>query len=275
LAADNSLYKRTLTALVLGPLVMGAVLWLPTPGLALFLSLVVLGGALEWAGLAGLSGVAARAAYLVGGACLMGLLWVQPALRFPLMVIGAVWWLLQGVQLARVRRIDTRRGLDLHLLLTGLPVLIAPWAALVHLHQIPAVGPRLVLALLLLIWTADSAAYFVGRRWGRVKLAPLLSPGKTRAGLYGALAGALVAALLLAWALSLTVWGTLLVVLVCGVTVLLSVVGDLYESLQKRRRGLKDSGKLLPGHGGLLDRVDSLTAAAPVFALGISFIVSL
>jgi phosphatidate cytidylyltransferase len=102
-----------------------------------------------------------------------------------------------------------------------------------------------------------------------VKLAPLVSPGKTREGVYGALVAAFLGGLLLGWVESLSVQGILLAALVCAITVLLSVVGDLYESLLKRRRGLKDSGNLLPGHGGLLDRIDSVTAAAPVFVLGI------
>jgi phosphatidate cytidylyltransferase len=127
-----------------------------------------------------------------------------------------------------------------------------------------------VLFLLLLIWTADIAAYFVGRRLGRVKLAPVVSPGKTREGVYGALAGACLGGLALGWVQSLGIPATLLAAFVCAITVLLSVVGDLYESLLKRRRGLKDSSNLLPGHGGLLDRIDSVTAAAPAFALGIA-----
>lgn len=100
-------------------------------------------------------------------------------------------------------------------------------------------------------------------------MAPVLSPGKTREGVYGALASACVGGLLLGYILSPGVPGTLLAILACAVTVVISVVGDLYESLLKRRRGVKDSGRLLPGHGGVLDRIDSLTAAAPVFTLGI------
>jgi phosphatidate cytidylyltransferase len=125
-----------------------------------------------------------------------------------------------------------------------------------------------VLFLLLLIWAADTAAYFIGRRWGSRKLAPTLSPGKTWVGVYGALAAAGIAALALALWLDLTAGLAAGVVVICLLTASISVVGDLYESLVKRRRGVKDSGRLLPGHGGMLDRIDSLTAAAPVFALG-------
>jgi phosphatidate cytidylyltransferase len=120
---------------------------------------------------------------------------------------------------------------------------------------------------LILIWVADSGAYFVGRQWGKNKLAPRVSPGKTIEGLLGALAGGLI------WGYAGMVWfepksGWLFVAL-CFVTVLFSVLGDLVESLFKRNAGVKDSGQLLPGHGGVLDRLDSLTSAAPVFVLGL------
>ena len=127
----------------------------------------------------------------------------------------------------------------------------------------------LVLFVLLLVWTADSLAYFVGRCFGQQKLAPVLSPGKTREGVYGALGGALAWGLMLGWGLSLGPGGTLLAAVLCALTVSMSVVGDLYESLLKRRRGVKDSSQLIPGHGGMLDRIDSLTAATPFFAAGL------
>jgi phosphatidate cytidylyltransferase len=171
-----------------------------------------------------------------------------------------------------VREIAPRPGLKVGELAAGVLVLAAPWGALIELHESDPHGRALVLFFLMLVWTADSLAYFVGRRWGRTKLAPRVSPGKTREGVYGALAGALLWGLLLGWVSSLGPSGTLAAVLLCGVTVLISVVGDLYESLLKRRRGVKDSSHLLPGHGGMLDRVDSLTAAAPVFVLGLALI---
>jgi phosphatidate cytidylyltransferase len=195
--------------------------------------------------------------------------WLQAAWQPWMIAVGAGWWVAQLIVLARVRRVELRQGLDWTGAIVGLLVLIAPWVALVVLRQTVPAGPQLVLFLLLLIWIADSAAYFVGRRWGRAKLAPILSPGKTRAGVYGALVFACVGGLLLGLTLSPGVPGTLLAALACAMTVVVSIVGDLYESLLKRRRGVKDSGQLLPGHGGVLDRIDSLTAAAPVFTLGI------
>jgi phosphatidate cytidylyltransferase len=249
---------------------MGAVLWLPTNAFAVFFACVVLGGAWEWCGLAGLPRLQHRAAYVAAVAFAMLGLWPISAGRQWLVAIAVLWWAVQALTLLRVRAIAPRYGPDPQLLAIGLLVLVAPWAALVDLHQRSPAGPRLVLFLLLLIWTADIAAYFVGRRLGRVKLAPVVSPGKTREGVYGALAGACLGGLALGWVQSLGIPATLLAAFVCAITVLLSVVGDLYESLLKRRRGLKDSSNLLPGHGGLLDRIDSVTAAAPAFALGIA-----
>jgi len=127
-------------------------------------------------------------------------------------------------------------------------------------------GPELVLALLAIIWAADAGAYFAGRQWGRRKLAPRISPGKSWEGLTGGLLGGVVAALIASlWCqTSVTVLVPLAVV-----TVVFSVLGDLLESRLKRAAGAKDSGRIIPGHGGLLDRIDSLCAAAPIFALGV------
>ena len=269
--ASSNLRRRTLTAFVLGPLVIAAVLWLPTPAFGLFFALVVLIGAWEWCGLAGISSRFQRLAYLSSMALALGLLWSLPVLQTPLLTLSALWWVSQSVSLLRVRQIDLVVDPQPHVLILGLLVLAAPWAAMISLHGLAKIGPGLVLSLLILIWTADSLAYFVGRRWGRAKLAPAVSPGKTWIGVYGAILGAALFGLLLAWSLSLTPGETALAILVCVLSALVSVVGDLYESLLKRRRALKDSSQLLPGHGGFLDRIDSLTAAAPFYALGMTW----
>lgn len=266
----NSLHWRLITSVVLIPLVMGAVLWLPTAAFALVLTLVLARGAWEWCALAGITAPWMRAAYIVLLLGAMALLWPLPQAQFALIVASTLWWGWQSVRLIRLQQVSPRARRAPEVLAAGLLVLLAAWAALVYLHQAATLGPGLVLFLLLLIWTADSTAYFVGRRWGRVKLAPVLSPGKTWAGVYGALVGAALCALLFAGWRDLGSGQTLMLVLVCALTALVSVVGDLYESLLKRRCGVKDSGRLLPGHGGLLDRIDSLIAAAPLFLLGLT-----
>ncbi|WP_295456119.1 phosphatidate cytidylyltransferase [uncultured Thiodictyon sp.] len=270
MTAGSALRQRVVTAFILGPLVMGAVLWLPASAFAVFMALVVLIGAWEWAGLSGLSARVAQVAYVILVAVGLASLWfLPPWWRTWLVAAGVAWWVIQTVALVRIQHIEPRTGLDGAGAATGLLVLCVSWTALITLRDTGPAGPALVLFLLLLIWFADSAAYFAGRRWGRSKLAPGLSPGKTLEGVYGALAVAGIGGVLLGAVLAPRVGGILLAVAVCAVTVVMSVVGDLYESLLKRRRGVKDSGQLLPGHGGFLDRIDSLTAAAPLFMLGI------
>jgi phosphatidate cytidylyltransferase len=274
LAVTSALGQRTLTALALAPLVLAATLWLPTGWLALALALVVFLGAWEWTTLAGVTRPLARLGYL--GVLTLGFaaLWqVHLAGWGPYLIAPVVLgWVGVALYLAGVSEVSCAEGADLGLLALGLPVLLVPWLALLDLDAVQPHGPLLVLCLLLLIWAADIAAYFAGRRWGRVKLAPVLSPGKTRAGGYAALAAAAACGVVLAWWLRVGLGAGLALVLICVVTAVASVAGDLFESLLKRRRGLKDSGRLLPGHGGILDRIDSMTAAAPVFTLGLQML---
>jgi phosphatidate cytidylyltransferase len=157
------------------------------------------------------------------------------------------------------------------LTLVGWLALIATWVAVV---QLQARSPALLLALMAIVWVADSAAYFAGRRFGKRKLAPAISPGKTWEGVYGALIAVAVYALaLLPFADGVGYSATIVPASVIAWVALamaltgLSIVGDLFESQLKRNRGVKDSGKLLPGHGGVLDRIDALLAALPPAAL--------
>lgn len=268
----NNLRRRTQTVLWLAPLVVGAVLLLPTWAFAVFLGAAMLVAAWEWCGLAGIGGRRARALYLGLMVLVLGGLWHWSTQTWPPLLLASLfWWIAQSLILPRIQRIDPVVEIRPMLLITGILILASTWAALLSLHQIESRGPGLVLSLMILMATADSAAYFVGRRWGRTKLAPAVSPGKTRAGAYGALVGAALVGLLIAVWLGLAPLGVLAVVLLCILVAMLSIIGDLYESLLKRRRQLKDSSQLLPGHGGLLDRIDSLTAAAPLYALGMTW----
>ncbi|WP_296896445.1 phosphatidate cytidylyltransferase, partial [Thiohalocapsa sp.] len=222
----------------------------------------------EWAGFAGGVGSASRGAATALLAAVLLVLWVTAA-AITLLLPAVLWWLGLALALSRLQPQLASAGVDRVLLPLGLLVLAAPWLALVRLHGDFAGGPYLVLGLMLMIAVADSAAFFVGRRFGRRKLAPRLSPGKTWAGFFGALAAAGLGLLLTGLVLGLGAAATAELTLLGVVTVAVSVVGDLFESWLKRRQGVKDSGALLPGHGGVLDRIDSMTAAAPVFALGL------
>lgn len=267
----SKLQQRVLTALLIVPLPIAAVLLLSTPYLVLCLGLILLLGAWEWASLSGISNPTGRAAYTALVAVCLIALW-QPSLHrwFPQLIAAAVFfWLGVSIFLLRLRAIEHKTGFDPVLLPVGIAVLIGPWIAIAHLHAYAPDGPYLVLFLLVLIWIADILAFFAGRQWGRGKLAPLLSPGKTRVGVYGALVGAALMGVLLGWIKGLSSGQILLLVALCTLAAVVSVIGDLFESLIKRRRQVKDSGRLLPGHGGVLDRIDSLMAAAPLFTLGL------
>lgn len=271
------LKQRLMTALVLGILTVSVVLWLPSTALAALLLVVILLAGWEWTRLVGLSGSIARMAFVLVLGIGAGVLWyvstTQQA-RWVIMVIAGLWWLAILVVLtafqptslvSRIRRGVGRYGLWLAAGFTLIPA----WLALFMLHQI---RPELLLFLLLIVWGADSMAYFTGKAFGRTKLAPVLSPGKTREGLWGALAATLVFGVIGALWLELPALVAVYFTGLCLVTALFSVVGDLFESLLKRQAGVKDSGSLLPGHGGVLDRIDSLAAAAPVFMLGLYWI---
>lgn len=277
--AGSDIARRVVTAVTLVPLVVWAVLGLDTPGLAVVLGIVVLGAAWEWAGLAGLRPMVYRVLYAL---VLSVFLYAgfragkQDNLLLLITSLGLAWWLV-----ALVWAIRTQGGRSWLFMsnvvvasLAGLLALGPAWLALVGLHRIDSLGPALVLILMVLIWVADSGAYFAGRRFGRSRLASRISPGKTWEGALGGLVAVVILAPVAGHHLGFA--GTQLAgfVLLCAATVPASVLGDLTESLFKRQAGAKDSGRLLPGHGGLLDRIDSLLAAAPFFYLGFWWLTS-
>jgi phosphatidate cytidylyltransferase len=270
--SGSSFLQRVATALVLMPLVVSGVLFLATPYLTLILAAVVLMGGLEWARMSGIHSVTGKAAYLLLLALTLWLvhLFLGVSISAKLFFLGTgIWWVAVTLFLFRVQELGVGENRFYPLrAAVGLLVLVPAWAAITSLHAAGETGPKLVVFLLFLIWVADSGAYFSGLRWGRAKLAPVVSPGKTWEGLYGALAGAVICGAALFWLLGTE--GSLFPAILLSVgTALFSVVGDLLESVFKRKAGIKDSGNLLPGHGGVLDRIDSLTAAAPVFLLGL------
>lgn len=275
--ARGMLRQRVITAIVLAGFFLGALFGLPPLGWTLVACLVLAAAAWEWAGFT-LRAPAARAAYTVvttaaglGCAWLLGLAAGRPGALALIPIYGAAaafWVVAAPMWLARPPAHPSRPLV----LAIGWVVLLPTFLALVHLRNI---HPVTLLMFMMVVWVADIAAYFAGRRFGRAKLAPAISPGKTRAGLYGALLA--TAAFAVAWMALLRVHAPALVrdlpgslawmlLLVAALTAL-SVVGDLFESAMKRQAGLKDSGRLLPGHGGVLDRIDALTPVLPVAAL--------
>ncbi len=263
------LKQRVLTALVLLPIVFYSLLGPYVLAFTLLSGLLVLVAAWEWSTLMQWHHAGARVAYVGTLALiLMGLRLGHldqslPVVRLICTVSGLIWVLMLG-QVARYpESLFWRTPVVMPLL--GLWLLVPTWMGLnlLKVHAMPALW-----VLFVLVWGADTGAYFSGRTWGRHKLAPSVSPGKSIEGLLGGLLLTSVFMVLVllhqhmgllrmsAWWL----WGVL--------TVLASVLGDLLESMAKRACGLKDSGRIFPGHGGALDRIDSLTAAVPVFVVG-------
>jgi len=256
------LKTRVLTALALLAAFLCVLFLLPRPLMATAFGMAAGVAAWEWAGLMAAGG-SARVAFVVVvlACCAAGFGVAENA--FPILwVISATFWLVAIPFWLRRRWSLARRKSAAYAV--GLIVIIPTWAAMVGLRDR---SPWLLLAAMALVWVADIAAYFAGRAFGRNKLAPNISPGKTWEGVGGAVVGTLVYALLAAAAagaspLANLGWAPFLVLLTA-----ISVAGDLFESMIKRQAGVKDSGNLLPGHGGILDRIDSQTSTLPLVAL--------
>ncbi len=259
------LTTRIITAAVLVAIVLVCVLWLPSWAMALAFGAAWTLGALEWGKLVGWPRAGAR--LYAGVVVVLGLLggaWFDASGAVAFAWIAAGWWI---VALASVIAYPWRVP-SIVVAAAGILALVPSWFLLAYIHNSGPRGPALVLSLLCVVWAADVGAYFFGRAFGRAKLAPTVSPGKTWAGVGGGVGAAILAGVVTAMLLGLP---SLNWALIAATTAVASIVGDLTVSLCKRRAGTKDSGHLLPGHGGILDRIDSLTAAVPVYVLGMSF----
>lgn len=260
------LKQRIITALILLPLILGAIFYLNTPWFALAIAVPVALGAWEWANIMGIEDSAARLPYVA--AVVAGLLVVYWLDLNVVLFFSVAWWAV-AVWLVKsypneVQRWQSRQVLGI----IGALVLVPAWWSLV-LIQGQQDGHWWLLYVMLLVWGADTGAYFVGRKFGKNKLAPAVSPGKSKEGLWGGLALTSVIALIVAFTTSAADQvGLIPFLMISLVAVVGSVYGDLAESMFKRHRGIKDSSQLLPGHGGILDRIDSITAAVPLFAGG-------
>lgn len=269
------LKERVITAVVLLFVVALVLFVLPPLFFSGFVLLVVLLAAWEWARLAGLAESSHRIAYAAALTVFVLLLYLLPA-TFQLLLVrlasitALVFWgfALYRIVVAPERNLNSQT-FDYALLASGVFVLVSTALALPALrYHASEHSVWLLLYVLALVWVMDIGAYFSGRRFGKTKLAPRVSPGKTREGVYGGIA---VAVCLVIFALLLHApfrQQAFLFLLASIAAALISVAGDLYESRLKRSRGIKDSSQILPGHGGVLDRIDGVVAAVPVF-LGI------
>lgn len=257
------LRTRIITA-VIAIIILGVVLFLVPPWATEgFVALMILGGAWEWSAFIGLAGMSARLFYTALVALLCAVLYFGvPDSSLLVLQIACAWWLAAFIWTFFY---PTPIPMALRWV-AGALVLVPSFAALIMLFRS---GAEYLLFALFIVWAADAGAYFAGKQFGRVKLAPGISPGKTWEGVLG---GLLVVALL---ATVTAVWAEapLFVLLpFCLAVAAVSIVGDLTVSMFKRTAGVKDSGTLFPGHGGVLDRIDSVSAAAPLFALGLGWL---
>ncbi len=265
------LKQRTITGLVLAPIGIAVVLLLPTMALAVFTSLTVLVALWEWTRMAGFTSRPVRSGVVAIVMLALVALWLardEPLIWY-LIVAGVVWWIVSFVWLRNFSfgAAPTRENAAIKLV-AGLFATLPAWVALTKLHSDPRSGPAWALLAMMLVSVADTAAYFTGSRYGKTKLCPQISPNKTVAGVYGALASGAVLSAVGGWLLHVRGLALIALIALALVTVVASIVGDLFESLIKRQAGVKDSGTLFPGHGGMFDRLDGMFAAIPVFALG-------
>jgi phosphatidate cytidylyltransferase len=288
------LLQRIITALILVPLVVLAVFQLPLEYFSLLMGLITLLAAWEWTRLVGIDSPLKRGLFLL--ALILPMLWLQfwtqflelaaQVLDWPdirsysgalewLVILPVLFWILVMILIRKAPEGVLKLELKLrYKALIGWFILLACWMFLTRLKAFH--GPEMTLYFLVLVWVADIAAYFAGKKYGTIKLSPEISPGKTVQGMYGALiAGAVWAAMFIGYYgyQDGFIWMRLVdFVLLSVLTVLISIYGDLFFSVVKRQGGMKDSGSILPGHGGILDRIDSLIAAIPFFYAGILMI---
>jgi phosphatidate cytidylyltransferase len=265
---SESLRKRVTTAAVLIALLLVVLFRLPAVATVAVLTIVVLMGAWEWSAFLKWSDPRARAGFVALIAVLLPVAWFATRTAAgleALLGLALLWWLVALTWIV----VAPRRVSAWSAALAGLLSLVPAWLALTRLRLDTRHGAQWVLFALVLVWMADIGAYFCGRRFGRRRLAPAVSPGKTWEGALGGLvASGIVAVVGAAWfRLPLEQF-----LVLCLAAVAFSIVGDLTESLLKRFAGMKDSGTLFPGHGGVMDRIDSVTGAVPVLLLGLTFL---
>lgn len=267
--------QRTVTAAVLAPIAIAVVLLLPTHWLAGLVAVVMLAALWELTRLVGVQHTISRVAYLAANAAVMAwLAWFgMPGLGLVVVLLGVLFWATVGLWLRfPAFAAGTGPRSQAIKLLAGTLSVVPAWVALTTLHSgvpgEPAMyGPGWALLVLAMIWASDTGAYFTGMRFGRRKLAPTISPNKTWEGFWGGMGLTVVVGLVVAPFLGVGLGQLPLMALLAASVCAAAVVGDLFESLVKRQSGAKDSGTMIPGHGGMYDRIDSLLAALPVAVL--------
>ncbi len=280
------LKQRIITALLLAPTAICAIFYLPLVYFAALLLAVVAIGAWEWGPMMGLTTKISRLAYVVSTTVLIAILWYHLPPEniwnsmfglqqevLPLLWLSVVWWGLAALLILnypKSKQFWAKSQFAIAIL--GWLTLVPTWLAFMVLRASSYStddfhGAQLLMFLFLLVWSADIGAYFVGKLLGKHKLMPNVSPGKTIEGFLGGVVCATILTSVVGFYLSWSSDKMIVALLVAALIATISVLGDLTESMFKRQAGIKDSGSILPGHGGILDRIDSLTATAPIFAI--------
>lgn len=258
------LKQRVITSLVLAAILLPLIFLLPDVGLKAVIVVVTAGASWEWSTLVGVRTFHHKVMWLL---LTLGLVWAAHWAAFWVLATSVVWWFVVFGKLTAFGRIKPILAGKIELLAAfSLPALVPFAVGLMTIRSAPH-GAWQILYVILLVFAADTGGYFAGKQWGTIRIAPLISPKKSLQGLAGSVVFASLIATLFAWALHLPRsdylhWYTLVAIIV-----LFALVGDLYVSMIKRVVDVKDSGTLLPGHGGLLDRIDGYTAAVPLYAL--------
>ena len=266
------LKSRLLSAFLMGPLILWAIYAMPETPFAIFSLILVSLGAWEWSIFAGWLKPIERKLYFIINVLFFVAILILNNLDLNLVIVAAslFWWAIciplllsfpfKGNPLLHTRAVKT---------LVGFVLLVATLVSMISIRNDTNYGSEYVLYIILIIWFADSGAYFAGRSLGKNKLIPNVSPGKTWEGVAGAIVVTLIVSFVSLNLLNIPSSHSLSFILVTLVTVIYSIVGDLSESMFKRMANIKDSGSLIPGHGGILDRIDSLMSALPIFYAGL------
>lgn len=261
-------WPRFISTIVLGSIVIWGILTISLPTFEIITAIAMLLVAWEWAGLIPIRSYYNKIVYLLLILGFFGIIqFVQQILY--ILGIGVIWWLVSIFLLVRYEIYESKESRRLLHALYGLLAIAPCWVALNTLREQAPHGPQLVLLFLLMLWATDIGAYLVGSRLGKTRLSPKLSPKKSLEGAAGGLVLMLLVAIAGIFWLHIPQNQWISYFLASLALFVFSIIGDLFESLLKRKQGVKDSGKLIPGHGGILDRLDSLLAAAPVFTFAI------
>ena len=272
--------QRIITALILAPLVIAGIFMLPMQGFLIAITAITLVGFWEWTQFT--ESKSRYIALVPSVIALAASLFLLPTstleLAIPtdghqaILLIGSIWWLVASGLVLTFPKSKTlwQNNLSLKHIFGWLTMIPFLWSILLLRADSYAVdsfyGTKLVLLVCLLVWAADSGAYFAGKTFGKRKMSPAVSPNKTIEGLIGGIITAIIVGWVAASAFEIRFESTIAMLGIFIATIIISVLGDLVESMFKRASGIKDSGTIIPGHGGILDRIDSLTAAFPVFA---------